>query len=199
MKNTFKTISVLAAGLIACGLLCQQAQAITITGTVRMNGDVTLDSQDLATAKSATFINPAATVSSGTGSYAGTAGDSVTFSAFGWSPATTPVNPLWSFTDAGTGDTYQFNLGTISSVTHIDSSDLIIKGLGTVTISGGVYDPTGANWSFDITDTSEGGSGSFVFSFAQSDTATVPDGGMTVAFLGFALVGVEGLRRKLKK
>jgi hypothetical protein len=27
----------------------------------------------------------------------------------------------------------------------------------------------------------------------------VPDGGMTVAFLGFAFVGIEGLRRKLKK
>ena len=31
------------------------------------------------------------------------------------------------------------------------------------------------------------------------DVPNVPDGGMTVAFLGFALVGVEGLRRKLRK
>ena len=29
--------------------------------------------------------------------------------------------------------------------------------------------------------------------------STVPDGGLTVALLGFALVGVEGLRRKLRK
>ena len=29
--------------------------------------------------------------------------------------------------------------------------------------------------------------------------AFVPDGGFTVAFLGFALAGVEGLRRKLSK
>ena len=33
------------------------------------------------------------------------------------------------------------------------------------------------------------------FALAQ----VVPDGGMTVAFLGFALAGVEGLRRKLSK
>ena len=32
-----------------------------------------------------------------------------------------------------------------------------------------------------------------------SDGDPVPDGGMTLAFLGFALVGVEGLRRKLRK
>jgi hypothetical protein len=33
----------------------------------------------------------------------------------------------------------------------------------------------------------------------QSESFTVPDGGLSVALLGFALVGVEGLRRKLRK
>jgi hypothetical protein len=36
-----------------------------------------------------------------------------------------------------------------------------------------------------------------VFSFATNNNS-VPDGGVTVALLGLALVGVEVLRRKLK-
>jgi hypothetical protein len=38
-----------------------------------------------------------------------------------------------------------------------------------------------------------------VTSFSGSIDTPVPDGGLTIALLGFALVGVEGLRRKLAK
>ena len=36
-------------------------------------------------------------------------------------------------------------------------------------------------------------------SFSGSITTMVPDGGSTVALLGFALVGLEGLRRKISR
>ena len=36
-----------------------------------------------------------------------------------------------------------------------------------------------------------------MFSFAANNNS-VPDGGMTVALLGVAFVGLEGLRRKLR-
>ena len=73
-----------------------------------------------------------------------------------------------------------------------------MTGSGTVSITGAgsPFETTAANWSFTITDTSGGSSGSFIFGFAQSDTA-VPDGGITVALLGAALTGLSLIKRKL--
>lgn len=189
-----KTLLTIMTGA-ALSFAVQQAEAAQITGTIRMDGAVTLDTQDLATANSATFSNPAATVSSASGSYAGvTTGTPVNWSNFSWNPASTPVNDLWSFSFSGKN--YSFDLNTITSVNRIGSSDLIIKGLGTVDITG--YDSTPAKWSFSITDTSEGASGSFTFGFSDSNTATpTPDGGATAMLLGAGFLGLAGLRRKL--
>ena len=41
------------------------------------------------------------------------------------------------------------------------------------------------------------GKAHMMFSFAANNNS-VPDGGMTVALLGVAFVGLEGLRRKLR-
>lgn len=190
-----KLILTLAAGALF-GL--QQTYALPITGTIRMSGDVTLDTQDLQTATSASFVNPAATVTSGTDSYAGTAGSSVDWNDFGFDPSTAPVDDLWSFVFGGS--TYTFDLDSITDVerdTLPSGADfLLISGLGTVAISGGLYTPTHANWSFTITDTSGGTSGSFVFGFADSNTA-IPDGGATAMLLGLGVLGMATLRRKL--
>jgi hypothetical protein len=193
-NNMNKTLLTILTGA-ALSFAVQQADAAQITGTIRMDGAVTLDTQDLATANSATFSNPAASVSSGTGSYTGvTTGTAVNWKNFSWNPASTPVDDLWSFSFGGKD--YTFDLQTITSVNRIDSSDLIIKGLGTVGITG--FDSTTANWSFSITDTSEGKSGSFTFGFSDSNTAVAtPDGGATAMLLGAGFLGLAGLRRKL--
>ncbi len=184
---------------VAMGLIGLSASAIPISGTVRMSGDVTLDSQTLSASTKASFVNPAGSVSSGTGSYVGTTGASVNFANFTYFPvasASTPVNPLWSFVSGGL--TYSFSLLNISSVTFVDDTFLLIQGNGNVDITGAgsLYDETAANWSFTITDTSGGSSGSFVFGFADSNTAA-PDGGTTVMLLGAALTGLGLIKRKL--
>jgi hypothetical protein len=184
---------------VAIGLITLSASAIPINGTVRMSGDVTLDSQSLNSATKASFVNPAGTVSSGTGSYATTAGASVNFNNFTFFPLasqSTPVNPLWSFVSGGF--TYSFSLANIGSESVTANEFLTMTGTGTVSITGAgsPFDSTVANWSFTITDTSGGNSGSFVFGFAQSDTS-VPDGGMTIMLLGAALTGLSLIKRKL--
>lgn len=188
-----KTKWIMAAGLAVAMAFTASVQATLITGTVRMSGDVTLDTTSLATANGASSFSAVSVVGSPTGSYVGTAGQSVTWKAFAWNPSTAPVNDLWKFSYLG--NDYTFDLGTITSVSQ-NLSSLLVLGVGTVDISGGAYQTTLANWSFQITDTSGGTGGSFVFGFSDSNTA-VPDGGTTVMMLGGALAGLGLLRKKL--
>ena len=51
-----------------------------------------------------------------------------------------------------------------------------------------------ATWSFSAQDDPADG----VFSFSGASEA-IPDGGATVALLGLALAGIEGIRRKLRR
>jgi hypothetical protein len=195
---------------VVAGLLALNAGAIPITGTIQMQGGVTLDNNDFTkatTATFATFPNAAGFVVIGTGSFApipGTLSPIPTLtSVFFASPLVfsplgsqnTPIADLWSLTSGGV--TYSFNLGNVSSVTPGIGSDgtqfLNLAGSGTVDISGGLYDETVANWSFSITDT---GSGTLNFGFSDSNTAA-PDGGMTVMMLGAALTGLGLIKRKL--
>ena len=172
--------------------LAATVQAVQITGTVRMSGDVTLDTTSLATANNATAFAAVTVVGSPTGSFAGTGGAVVTWKPFGWNPSTAPVPTLWTYIS---GLTYSFDLGTITGFTRTDATLLFVQGTGTVRITG--FDPTAANWTFTITDSSAGTAGDFVFGFADSNTAVVPDGGATVMLLGAALSGLALIRRKL--
>jgi hypothetical protein len=106
---------------------------------------------------------------------------------------------LWSYT-ASDGDTFTFNLNAGSTVTFTGSGStesVTVQGSGIITKTAGpiAFDPTVGTWSF-TTQNPPGGASSTIFSFSAASQA-VPDGGLTVAFLGFALVGIEGLRRKL--
>ena len=190
MKNKYKRLSVLGAAVIASGLLCQQVQAASITGSITISGVATLNSTSLATATAATAF-PFSFVTLGSGSYAATPGSLVTYFPFSWSPASTPVTPLWTFTSLGT--TYSFDLSSLAIDTQ-NAAFLNLSGAGTAHVTG--LTDTAGTWTF--TATSTGTSVSAMFGFVSSETS-VPDGGLTVALLGFALVGVEGLRRKLRK
>jgi hypothetical protein len=79
------------------------------------------------------------------------------------------------------------SVGTYSSLTF-----------NTTPFSGSVFDPidlpAGSTLGLKAVITADGaGQQSF------DASASVPDGGLTVAFLGFVLVGLEGLRRRLTK
>jgi hypothetical protein len=130
---------------------------------------------------------------SGFGSFAGTAGTSVNFEPFTFSPATTPVT-LWSFTVGSL--TYSFDL--TSMVLGTDNSSLLtISGSGTLAITGdgSTWDPTTGNWTYQIASATSPYAGDGVFSY-DSNT-TVPDGGLTVILLGSALSGLTLLRKKI--
>ena len=173
--------------------------AVPITGSIDMSGTAVLDSTLLGSATSATSFSSVTVGGVPTGAYVGTLGDSVSWSAFGWAPATTPVTPLWTFINAGTGYTYSFDLSTVTVVSQ-DNSFLNLSGTGTLDITGAgsPYTPTSGFWSFTISNPGGGAHQNFSFTFANSQTAAgVPDGGSMIAMLGMAVLGLGALRRKL--
>ena len=202
MKTPSKTIlTFLAAGFLSCTLLCQNAGAVPITGLVDMSGTAFLNNAALGSATAATGFAGVTVGGVPTGSFAGTFGDSVTWSAFGWNPSTAPVNPLWTYSDVGTGFTYKFNLGSVS-VSSQSNTFLNLLGTGTLFITGpgSTFDAAGTSgtWSFTISNSNGLPRPTFAFTFANSQTAVAPDSGSAVALLGIALAGIEGVRRALR-
>jgi hypothetical protein len=166
-----------------------------ITGAIDMSGTANnLNSTLLGSATSVAFFTGVTVGGTPTGTFAGTSGASVTWSGFSW-PSNVLVAPLWTFTSGA--NTYSFDLANVSVFSQ-SNSFLNLMGSGTFHVTG--FDDTPGLWSFTISNPGGGAHANFDFTFANSQTATggVPDGGMTVALLGLALVGVEVLRRKLK-
>jgi hypothetical protein len=185
MKKTLLT------GILALGMAIA-AHAIPITGTIDMNGTATLNDTFLGSATAATAFSGATVGGAPTGAFAGTFGASVTWSGFSW-PSNVLVAPLWTFVFGA--NTYSFDLANVSVFSQ-SNSFLNLMGSGTLHVTG--FDDTPGLWSFTISNSGGGEHSNFEFTFANSQTAAgVPDGGMTVAFLGIAFVGLAGLRRKL--
>lgn len=188
MKNISKTIlTVLAVGLLSGGLFCQQAQAAFITGDITFGGVVTYDTNSLATATRVNVWN-SSFVTSSTGDFAAFTftGEAVAMAAPWIFTPSTATPGLWSVGG------FTFDLAT-STVVSQSSTFLNITGTGT--LSGNGFTPTAGTWSF--TSSSTGGLQT-TFGFTADTTGSTPDGGMTVALLGIAFVGLEGLRRKLR-
>ena len=191
MKNrSRKTILVsLALGLISCALCVQQAQAVPITGAITFAGGVELNQPTVNTATKVTGWldenGDMPTVQSASGSFAGLVGATVTF-AFPWSFNSGPIAAFW------TVGGFTFNL-IASNIVFQGGGFLSVSGTGTVS-GNGYATTTGVTWSFTAQDDSSNG----VFSFSGGSQAT-PDGGATVALLGVALAGIEGIRRKLRR
>jgi hypothetical protein len=99
----------------------------------------------------------------------------------------TGVSPLWQ-TVIGTSASFDFL--TLTLLQQPGDDTLTIKGTGLLHLAG--YDNTVGNYTF----TANQAGGTFSFSSSQAATG-VPDGGATIALLGIALVGVEGLRRRM--
>ena len=192
-----KTLKALSLAIAVAGALTIPVQATMINGVIDMSGSATLDSTLLGSATKATAFSAVTVGGTSNGSFTGTGGDAVTWSAFGWNPSTTPVAPLWTFTDAGTGWTYSFELDNINVVSQ-DNFFLNLRGNGILSITGAgsPYTDTTGTWSFTISESSGGPHTDFKFTFANSQTA-IPDGGATIALLGVGLLGLGALRRKL--
>jgi len=185
-----KTILVLfALGLICCALCVQQAQAVPINGAITFAGGATLDSGSVNTATQVMgWLDEGGnlpTVQGVSGSYTGfvNVGDTVTFT------------PTWSFNSGAIAafwqvDGFTFNL-IASSIVFQGGGFLFVSGTGTITGNG--FTTTVGTWAFTTQDDPANG----VFSWSGG-SASAPDGGATVALLGLAVAGIEGVRRKLR-
>ncbi len=183
MKLSKIGLAVLAASLFASAVT---GQAAMIDGAITFAGGAVYDTMSLATATRVNTFSDVV-VQSRDGDFAAFVGvgDSVTMaSPYIFTPST-PTPGLWSV------DGFTYDLLT-STVVLQNSNFLLIEGTGT--ISGNGFDPTPGTWSF----TSQSPAANGVFSFSSGSAAQgVPDGGTTVALLGFALAGIEIVRRKL--
>jgi hypothetical protein len=174
-------------GLAALLGLGSSVHAIPITGSIDMSGTATLNNIFLGSATEALSFQGVTVGGAPTGSFTGvTPGTSVTWNPFGWNPATTPVNPLWTFVFGG--NTYEFDLASVA-IANQNNSFLNLLGTGTLKRTG--LDPTLGYWSFTISNPGGGAHANFQFTFANSQTAAVPDGGSSLMLLGaaFALMG----------
>lgn len=191
MKMKLAAISGITAAMFAV----TSVQAIPINGTVSMGGEVNLNNSSLSSATSVTSW-PLVYVVADSGSF-GSIGafTSVAMSSTPWIFSPAPgvgLNDLWSVG----GFTFDFSSDSVST----SGAFVDITGIGT--ISGNGYDATTFDWNLALEEPTTTGPTEFTFSAgagAAAGGSTVPDGGLTVAFLGLALAGIEGLRRKLGK
>ena len=170
-------------------LTCFSAMALpVIQGGISLGGGYATDTGNLNTAHSFTAFNNVI-VASVSGSYASVPlAQAVTMNPFSFNPFPGPgVSPLWTF--VASGATYSFDLLTLQPPQQPGDNTLTLRGTGTLKITG--FENTGGTWLF----TANQGGGTF--SFSSSNAAGVPDSGMTLAMLGFALVGLATVRRKL--
>jgi hypothetical protein len=190
-----KFAAILAIGLIACGLLCQQAQAQgPIIGNITFAGSVNLNTGSASNATQVTGWHGLATgdlpqVQSRDGSFTAfvTPGDGTTFHAPPWSFNSGPISNFWAV------DGFTFNLTISSIVTQTGSPGSgAVTVAGTGTVSKSSFTTTNGTWNFTTQDPSADSKFSF------SAATAVPEAS-TVALFAIGLVGLVGrgfLRRK---
>jgi hypothetical protein len=193
MKISKTILTLLATGLLSCGIFSQQAQAGFISGQISFSGSAIFNTTNLAAANTVTHFKDinnvdgkATVVGVSTGSFSGiVSGTQASFTQpYQFNPSV-GVTALWSVGG------FTFDLLTSAIVTQT-STFLNITGTGTLHNAG--FTDTAGVWNFTVSNAS--GSPQDTFSFAAS-TSAVPEGGSALALLGLGLVAVELLRRKL--
>jgi len=190
----------LAIALLGSGVLCEQAQAIPITGSIEFVGSATPSGASPGSPITVHFTNPWHPVGE-IGVFTGfgiTSSTSVTFTDFSFTgdgalaALTASVAPLWTLTSGG--ETFSFDLLTLTNG-HTEAGSMSFSGMGTVHGSGGTaFDDTPATIAL------QGSGQNFNFAISTSTTTSVgavPDNGTTAALLGIALVAIAILRRQL--
>ena len=192
-------ITVAAAFTVLAIVASPHARATPINGTIGFTSAPSLTAGQVTQSggiTTVTFDNPIR-VDFGTGNYMATVGSAVDFHPISWSGSggsavlTSSNNPEWSFTIGAI--TYSFDLPDLISASFHPGSptSLSLSGDGVVKITG--FENTFA--TFALQGTGE----RFTFTILQASNTAIPtpDDGSAVALLGFGLVMVEGLRRKL--
>ena len=205
--KTLKTLAGLAAGVATCALLCQPAAA---ANTVFDSGSALLPSAN--TAGFAVTVNYEVD-SAGTipGGGAIPAGDYLyTYVVHNGGDAAHPAEPGEIMLDFLSVSFNATSLGSVvnpGNTAHLDVSSaqwffgaLAVYANSTTLWFVSTYPPTkNSADASDLVPPSPFASGQQVDVPNAPPPPTVPDGGMTLSLLGFALMGVEGLRRKLGK
>lgn len=185
----------LLCGIVAAVAVTTAVQAIPISGTISMGGEANLDNSDLSMATTVESWSVAYVVA-----------DSGSFSSV---PDFTLVNMTAPWNFELNSPPFQWTAGNftfaMSSDSVTQSTDfLTVIGFGTITDPTDGYDATSFQWEISAEEPTTGGPIQFTFSATATPTSNgsgndVPDGGLTVALLGLALAGIEGMRRKLSK
>ena len=195
-KSINMMLAALAVALLSCGVLCEQAQAIPINGSIEFFGSAKPSGTSPGSPITVAFTNPWRALA-GIGDYAGvpfsTAATftNLSFTGDGASAALTASVPaLWSFSFGGIN--YSFDLLSLSNG-HTDSGSMSFSGNGLAHASG--FDDTAASWAL------QGSGQRFAFTLSTSTTTAVgavPEGGTTVALFGIALLAIMILRGQLR-
>ena len=195
IKNLETMKKQLLVGLLALGMGLA-AQAAQITGSITFAGTVTLNSASAGTATAVVAggwheVNNTGSplVLSASGDFTGLTGSAATFTAAQWNFNSGAVASFWSVG----GFTFNLTSSFIFSQGGFPAG-VVVNGSGTISKAG--FTTTSGTWSFSTQDPAAGTPP--VFSFSAATGALVPDGGSTVALLGFALVGMEALRRRMR-
>ncbi len=190
MKKTI--IAILVSGVVACGLLTQQAQAVPLSGSITFAGGCSMDT---GTVNTATMVTAWLDQMGNMPTVQSRSGDFIPFVAMG---ATATFTAPWTFV-SGSHPAFW----TVGGFTFdLTSSSIIFQGSGSVNVSidgmvsGHGFTPTVFHGNFSSQDPPAGSPP--IFSFSMS-FGSVPDGGATVALLGLALAGIEGIRRKVQR
>jgi hypothetical protein len=184
-------IKSLGLALALVGALASTAKAVPIVGNLFFTSDAnaTLNNTP-ALATAITAWGAVAASGGNTGDYAGISGGTAvnmipggfTFGSVG---TTGPVGPIVNLWQVAGG--YSFDLISIST-NLLAGSARVVEGLGIAHV-------TGKDNTIGFFSMSTSGTGTTV---SFSAFTSVPDGGSTIALLGFAMVGVAALRRRIK-
>jgi hypothetical protein len=182
MKFLAKALALGVAFVAAAPLV----YAVPLTGTI-----ITLDSVTVAANGAVTFSNPgsvgtAAQGSAPTGSFAGLAGDAVTFTNFNYNSLATPFT-LYTGTDATLG-AFSFVL-TSGSCNSNPNFTQYFNCFGTGTMSLGTFTPTVVNYALGV---NQSGTLNFSETNVTVASAATPEPS-SLLMLGTGLVSAAGM------
>ena len=192
-RLAFLTVLMSAVLVIAA----TSVEAAFITGSISFAGAAEPIGSTWDSATGADFTSPIVVSSAPlpSGSYAGTQGDSVTFTDFLFSPTFAGVSPLWTFTASGI--TYAYTLTSLSTITpggDASGSTLILAGSGLLSATG--FTATPGLFLFTAQGFGTTGSPNATFSFSASDVARPVPEPASMLLLGSGLLGLGAAARR---